>query len=135
MMYDRSDVGVIMRKHVYVNLALWHTYKHACMKLWSMYSQYLMAGLFHCFFPSGIFLKKPSFTLVATLLTIIRLAYPRFRDQLNAAIAAADDMGPSFILLSNIKALCCTFIPMVHYMTLRCMDLYVYILGRSRTMG
>lgn len=112
-MYDRSNVGMVMRRHVYVNLALWHTYKHACMKIWAAYSRYLMAGLFHCFFPSGIFLSKPSFTMVATQLTIIRLAYPHFKSKLDSAIASGRCSPVSLVALKNIKTLCSTLIPMV----------------------
>ena len=113
LMYDKSGVGVLMRKFVYVNLALWHTYKHACMKLWSTFAPYFMAGLFHTFFPSGIFLKKPSFTLVATQLTILRLAYPDFKDQLKMAINDANCTPVSLIVLRNIHQLCASLIPMV----------------------
>lgn len=114
MMYDKSDCCVKLRKFTSVHLAWWHNYKWACKKVFEVFGNDFIAGLFHTLFPSVNFnMKFMSHTSINTYLTYIRLAYPSFRDQLAAALQNVDLPISSKTVLLNLQSLCEFFIPAV----------------------
>jgi len=77
--YDTSDGGADFREHVSVNLAWWHTYKHACHVVWKFFSRDVFAPLFHHLFPGQHFYEKPkSLSVIVSLFQIVKLAYGNF---------------------------------------------------------
>jgi hypothetical protein len=82
-MYDSSGGGKIFRKYNSVNLAWWHSYKWAALKMWELYAPFLLAPWWHTLYPSGQFHTKPSsFTSLIAHYQYLRLAYPEVRDLL-----------------------------------------------------
>ena len=60
MMYNVSGGGKTFRKYNSVNLAWWHTFKMAAMKIWKVFAPDVFAPLFHHLFPGHTFFVKPS---------------------------------------------------------------------------
>jgi hypothetical protein len=112
-MYDKTGVGARMRKYVFLNLGLWHTYKHISLLTWRKFGPSVLAGLWHNLWPDSIFFKKPRLQSVTEIFTYLRLAYPSFKDQLQKAIDDDKTNLQSRICLQNIKDLCEYYIPVV----------------------
>ena len=64
----------------------WHAYSYAHVALWSAFRKTFLADAFWAVFPTQRLLRRPSLVLSSTLITWIRLAFPRFRDYLIAKI-------------------------------------------------
>ena len=113
-MYDRSNAGKNLRKYCGVSLAWWHTYKWATKKIMQVFAIDYIAPLFHHIFPTRKFNPdKSSLPSNATFLTMIRLAYPHFRQQLDNVLLIRSINPRQRILLQNLKDLCQCFIPVV----------------------
>jgi hypothetical protein len=112
-MYDKTGVGARMRKYVFVNLGLWHTYKHVSLLTWRKFGPSVMAGLWHNLWPDSIFFTKPRLQTVTEIFTYLRLAYPSFKKELQRAIDADKPGLQSKICLRNIQDLCEYYIPAV----------------------
>ena len=77
--YDASDGGADFREQVSVNLAWWHTYRHACHVVWNFFSRDVFAPLFHHLFPGQQFHEHPkTLSVVVSLFQIVKLAYGSF---------------------------------------------------------
>ena len=134
-MYDKSGVGASLRKYVFVNLALWHTYKHACMHIWHTYSRELLAGLYHQLFPSGIFKRKESLSCISVILSMVRIGYPLFKPDLDRALARSDLSTDAKHFLFNLKDLYSFYIPVVSWTTQSNMYHHVTIIGAGLWRG
>jgi hypothetical protein len=58
-MYDVTDGGRQFRTYNSVNLAMWHNYKWASMKIWSKFAKSIWAPLWHHLYPACAFYEKP----------------------------------------------------------------------------
>ena len=84
-MYNKRGGGDQFRKFNSVNLAWWHTYKHASLLIWRRFAATIFAPLWHNLYPSAIFPIKPSRLVgVTTHLMYMFLAYPQFKAELDA---------------------------------------------------
>lgn len=63
-------------------LGHWHIYKMASIALWRLAGAELTGPLFHNMFPSMQWFPSPSLSIVARMLSLLRLAYPQVRDDL-----------------------------------------------------
>jgi hypothetical protein len=84
-MYDKTDGGKLLRTTVSVNLGWWHTYKHACLKLWERFAPTVLAPMWHFLYPNSQFHIKPSsFPSVLYHLLALHMAYPKIKPKLDA---------------------------------------------------
>ena len=114
-MYDPTGVGERMRKHVFINLGLWHTYKHVSLLIWRKFGQTIIAGLWHFLYPDGSWFSKPKLQIVTKIFTLIRLAYPSFKKDLEEALAIAHELREQTrVCLQNLQDLIEYFIPAVN---------------------
>ena len=94
-MYDRSGCGANLRKYVSVSLALWHNFKWCSYRLCEVFQADFFAPCYHSILPDTEFnlkvMKMPSIT---TLMSYMRLAYPKFQQQLLLA-RQDEDITPS----------------------------------------
>ena len=115
-MYDRSGCGVNLRKYVSVSLALWHNFKWCSYRLCEVYQADFIAPCYHSILPDTEFnlklMKMPSIT---TLMSYMRLAYPKFQQQLIMARREQNLTPRSRNLLTNLYHLFEFFIPIVSY--------------------
>lgn len=85
--YDSSGAGKEMRKYFVCVLGLWHNYKQMMTKVYSKFSGFLFAPLYHHTNPGCKFYIKPKYLeTIAMQFSLIRLAYPHFKDQLEKAL-------------------------------------------------
>lgn len=118
MLYDSTGLAEKYRKLTFNSLAWWHTYKAACNKLWSRYSNDFFAPLFHALDPKGWFFKQNKYlSKTVHMFTMIRSSYPRFKPALTAAILDRSVNPASLTHLKNLYTLCEFFIPVVCYQT------------------
>jgi hypothetical protein len=120
-MYDKSDCGQHLRKYVSCSLAWWHNYKWAQHRLCTVFGNDFIAHFFHSMFPDSPFLSdKMSHPALSTLLSIMRLAYPQFRQNLVDAIANDDQQLSirSRNLLQNLFDMFEVYLPIVSSSTI-----------------
>ena len=84
--FDASGVGAPMRGWLCVQLGTWHPYKQANTVIWTHWAPRVFGPLFNELIPNANFNKKAGLSTVASFLTFVRLAYPSFRSELQAAI-------------------------------------------------
>ena len=86
-MWDESDGAAMLRRYNSFNLAWWHTFKYACLKVWKMFKDEVWAPLWHHLYPGHRFFEKPgSLPCVITHLLQVQLAYPAIQPQLQALL-------------------------------------------------
>ena len=98
---------------MFVSLGTWHTYKHASIMVWKRFGDVLLAGLYHSLYPNSRFKRKDRLSAITQVLVYIRMAYPDFRDQLDAALLMDNLSEQSTVCLQNLKDLCEFYIPTV----------------------
>ena len=129
-MYDYSGAGAKLRKYTFCSLAWWHSYKWATKELIRVFTSDFIAPLFHHLWPQREFnAKKISHPANTTYLTYIRLAYPRFRNDLEAAVAQPGQNARQKALLTNLTDLCQFFIPVVRHNIYTSLYLNVLVFG------
>ena len=113
-MYDSSGGGKNLRLFNSINMAWWHTYKHAVNKIWRAYANEVWAPLWHHLYPADNFFLKPSnlSAMVAHLL-YVHMSYDSIRDDLNALLASTTLNAQSRHMRDDLEFLCCTAIPVV----------------------
>ncbi len=104
-----------MRSWLHVQLGTWHIYKQANTVVWKHWSERIFAPLFHDLIPDANFNKKARLTTISVFLTYVRLSYPSFRDELNAALKSVTDANQRVAIshLRDLKKLCEFAIPVV----------------------
>ena len=105
-----------MRSWLCVQLGTWHPYKQANTVVWTHWAERVFGPLFNELIPNANFNKKAGLSTVASFLTFVRLAYPSFRSELQAAIErvrASDQDVIAMSHLRDIKKLVEFFIPAV----------------------
>ena len=116
VMYDRHNAGLQLRKYMGVSLAWWHSFKWSTKKIMQVFGKDLIAPMFHHLFPDREYApEKMSLPAMTTFLTQIRLAYPRFQQQLNTSLARNDITIRQRHVLTNLSDLCEFFIPSVQF--------------------
>lgn len=99
-----------------VSLAWWHSFKWSTKKIMQVFGKDLIAPMFHHLFPDREYApEKMSLPAMTTFLTQIRLAYPRFQQQLNTSLARNDITSRQRHVLTNLSDLCEFFIPSVQF--------------------
>jgi hypothetical protein len=115
--YDRSGVGAPLRNKLVVQLGTWHTYKQACTVVWRWWGPRVFAPLFHELISHANFSKSAKLSSITRFLTIVRLAYPSFKQDLDDAIRGRsglpDDERIAVSQLRDLKKLLNFFIPVV----------------------
>ena len=113
-MYDTSQSGRELSKYCGVSLAWWHSYKWATKKILEIFACDIFGPLFHHLFPIRKFTPgSSSLSSNTMLISLVRLAYPSFKDQLYELIDKPTLTHTQRILLQNVKDLCEFFIPVV----------------------
>jgi hypothetical protein len=113
-MYDQSGAGRMLADYTFCSLSLWHSYKQSCLTVWKLFATTFIAPLFHAIFPNKLFRVKNKLSAVVHMLTAIRIAYPGFRPQLDAALAIEDLPQKDVTHLKNLQCLCEFLIPQVN---------------------
>ena len=115
--YDRSGVGAPLRNKLVVQLGTWHTYKQACTVVWRWWGPRVFAPLFHELISHANFSMSAKLSSITRFLTIVRLAYPSFKQDLDDAISGRsglpDDERVAMSQLRDLKKLLNFFIPVV----------------------
>lgn len=111
----KDDVASEFRKSTFCYLGTWHVYKMASTCVWRMTAADFMAPLFHHFFPNTLFPWNPRLVLSTRILSLIRLSYPTFRDELANALAKESLTDIQRVHLVNLRSLCEWFIPRVSF--------------------
>lgn len=119
--------GLEFRKSTFCYLGIWHVYKMATTCVWRLAGQHFLAPLFHVFFPNNKFPTSPRLVLSSRILSLIRLAYPFFRVQLERALAKEALSPKQKGHLTNLQLLCEWFIPKVRYFSSSLIFLTSYI--------
>jgi hypothetical protein len=109
----KEEVGEDFRKSTFCYLGTWHIYKMASTCVWRMAGADFLAPLFHQFFPSTSYPWTPRLVLSTRILSLIRLSYPNFRQQLDDALKKEALTDIQSIHLRNLRSLCEWFIPKV----------------------
>lgn len=134
-MYDRSGGGARLRTYAGCSLAWWHSYKWATKRILIVYASDFIAPLFHYLFPTRQFdSNKCSHTAATTILSYIRLAYPRFNTPLQEQLSNPTISVRQRTILQNLQHLCEFFIPVVcafDVCTWCSMILYILVLFTS----
>ena len=114
LMYDHSGGGLRLRTFVSINLAWWHSYKHAALQLWRVFSASFWAPLFHFLYPSNIFFPHPtSLVMVLAHFQFVRLAYPSFKEELLDIIKNDMICATQKLPAKNLRFICEFAIPVV----------------------
>ena len=128
MMYDKKSGGKRFRERCSVSLAWWHSFKWTTKAIMIVFSNDIIAPLFHHLFPSNQYSpEKMKLSSHTTMLTFIRLSYPLFRDELKEAVNRGGLTERSQTLLDNIYSLCEFFIPTVS------IHIYIHIYQNNHT--
>jgi hypothetical protein len=116
VMYDKSDEGRHLKTFTGCALAQWHNYKWATSRICVVFGNEFVGPFFHNLFPDHAFdPKKMSHPSLTSILSIMRLSYPSFRDNLVAARQTADLPIRSRNLLTNMFHLFEIYIPVVSF--------------------
>ena len=84
--YSEFDGGRRFRRYNSCNLAPWHTYKYACLKIWKFFAPTILAPLWHHLYPAAQFHLKPgSFPSVQHHLLMLHYAWPTVKETLHDA--------------------------------------------------
>jgi hypothetical protein len=114
VMYEKTNAGASLRKYTFCSLAWWHSYKWTTQQAVKVFSSDFLAPWFHHLWPNREFsVSKISHPARTTYLSYIRLAYPKFREQLKNALDRAGLNQRQVALLTNLRDLCEFFIPVV----------------------
>lgn len=115
-MYDKSGLTERLRERCALTLGWWHNFKQASFKVYEAYANEFFAPLLHFFHPSSRFYVKPKFlSIVQTVFTQVRLAYPNVKDEL-ADLLMDDGLTPATRQYArNLHDLCEFFIPAVSF--------------------
>ncbi len=113
-MYDTSGKGKAYKMLTFNSLAWWHSYKAAFLKMYQVFAKDFIAPLFHTLHPAGIFFPKPKYLAnVIQIFTYIRMSYPTFKPQLDAAFTDKKLKPHNLCHLQNLRTLCEFLIPAV----------------------
>jgi hypothetical protein len=124
MMYDLSGGGAKFRMYTSVNLAWWHSYKHAVAKIWKAFANTIWAPLWHRLYPGSKFPAKAQGPQEASMhLLYMSRAYPMFRGALEEALLDPAVKAPGKAMLRNIQFLLEYAIPVVS----QCDSVYIYL--------
>ena len=118
MIYSESAPMADAKSWFAPTLGLWHSYKQGNIEVFRLYSNDILMGLHFRMTPGQPFyLKKKKLSPILMILSWIRLAYPRFREDLMSAIASMEADNSTaragYRHLKNIKFLCEWYIPVV----------------------
>jgi hypothetical protein len=112
--YGRTRIAMDMHKYVSTWLSFWHSYKNMSERIWKTYFDSIFGPMFHDMFPGSKVFNEPKLRLITLHFQQVMLAYPKFKKELDTALA--DDTIPARrkVHLQNFKDLCDFFIPAVH---------------------
>jgi hypothetical protein len=126
LMYDSKDAGATFRKFNSVNLAWWHTYKHAANKLWETFAPTVFAPLWQQLYPGSQFhIRIGSFPSLIAHLTFLRVAYPSIKVQLHTLLRRDNLDAHQTNMAANLEFLFEFAIPTVDFFSLCCL-LFVF---------
>jgi hypothetical protein len=114
-----------MRDWFTVCLGTWHPYKQANILIWTHWGQRYFGPLYHDLIPSGLFFEKPKLIVIATFFTYVRLAYPYFKAELEAAMAETkkdEEFPDKYAALLDLHQLLEFFIPVVRVIVFCCLS-------------
>ena len=113
--YNTTGGGRLWRKFNSINLAWWHTVKHASFKIWKEFSQRLLAPWWHEMYPNGQFHVKPSsYPNVQAHLLLLHMSYPKLKWRIQQTMLG-EDMQPRYkTFLADLVFLFEFAIPTVH---------------------
>ena len=111
--YDVSGAGTLFRKTFGLTLGWWHCYKQANLLIWRFAGPHFLGPMFHMLVPRSKVKRNPKLLTVATYLSYVRLAYPKFRSKLAAALNHPGVTANNKRHLRNLQMLCEFFIPVV----------------------
>lgn len=114
MMYDETGGGVRLRTFNSMNMAWWHSYKHAAFRIYSCFSCEVFAPLWHTLYPNTIFYRKPkNLNNVLLHLMYVHLAFPCVSQRLDEVINSAGTTPASKTFAEDLKFLGSVAIPVV----------------------
>jgi hypothetical protein len=127
-MYNKQGGGKEFAKYNSANLAWWHNYKHASLLIWKRFATTIIAPLWHELYPNSIFPIQPArLTGVTTHLMYLFLAYPNFKQQLEALDDEDVDLTPRYqamkedlVFLFEFAIPVVLYLPVFSWLVVRC---------------
>jgi hypothetical protein len=114
IMYDISGAGRHLRRYTAVSLALWHNIKWATARICILFGNDFIGPFFHRLFPDHCYdPKKMSHPSLTSILSIMRLSYPSFKEELVKARQTPRLTPRARALLDNLFHMFEMFIPIV----------------------
>jgi hypothetical protein len=102
-MYNKNGGGDAFRRFNSCNMAWWHSYKHACLKIWEAFACSLLAPWWHFLYPGAQFHKKPSsFPSVVYHLLVLSKTWPHIKGKVQELRADVEIRGARKQLLDNV---------------------------------
>ncbi len=90
----------------------WHIYKMASIQVWRLAASSFIGPFFHRLFPGAKLSNSPRLVICTRLLSLVRLAYPKFKAELEEGLRGELRLEDKAVL-QNLKDLCEYFIPWV----------------------
>lgn len=81
-MYDHSGIGALLHSKVFLALGLWHNFKQASLLIWKKFALDFIGPAYHCLFPGRDMYMHPRLAHITTILTYLRMSYPKWREKL-----------------------------------------------------
>ena len=111
--YDESNGLKHFRTYFAINLAWWHTFKHACYQIWKRFAAMWWTPIHHHLWPGVNYFPKPgSFAYIQAFLQSMLLSYPNWAEHLRTALEG-DIPLTSRVALKDLQFLLEFAIPVV----------------------
>lgn len=116
ILHDCSGFTASMRPWLHCSLGLWHLYKCMNSWVWRTHVYEWLGPMYHYLWPKSKVRAGPAGVHLfpcAQHFTRIRLAYPSFKGDLDAALAHVPAHSARRVHLVNLQNLCEVYIPIV----------------------
>ncbi len=113
-MYDVTGGGARLRAYNSCNLAWWHTYKHAALKIWQTFGREIFAPLWHHLYPGHVFYMNPgSLANVLSHLLFLCLSRDQVQADLSKVLQTPDLSYDCEVMAKDLHFLLNMAIPVV----------------------
>lgn len=133
-MYDHTGIGAALHSKVFLALGLWHNFKQASLLIWKTFALDFIGPAYHCLFPGRDMYMQPKLVHITTILTYLRLSYPRWRQTLLQLHANKDLHATSVNHVNNLTMLMEFLIPTVHPDMVLSVSAMLHVVYHGRTI-
>src|SRR5215470_16597730 len=105
--------GYLLQPWLVPLLGTWHIYKQASLQVYRAALRHFLSGLFHVLFPQRKVYAKPKLVQITNVLSLVRLSYPSWADDLKQALGNHKVKAVETKHLLNLQVLVGWLIPVV----------------------